>query len=85
MTKDQAHSLRSTLVDMMTRIEKKEPILEQLEQIGKLQVEVAPTAPAQLVHFLERRSYAKALEFLEHGFITDDPNRPDCDEEEAHP
>jgi hypothetical protein len=85
MTQQQAQTLRSSLQDMMDRIGKKEPILEQLEQIGKLQAETAGTAPAQLSHFLERRSYSKAIEFLENGFIVDDPNRPECDEEEAHP
>ncbi len=85
MNQNQAIALRASLVEMMDRIEKKEPILEQLERIGKLQAEVAPTVPEQLGHFLERRSYAKAIEYLENGFIVDDPNRPESDEEEAHP
>ena len=85
MTQDQVIALRHNLSEMFERIEKKEPILEQLEQIGKLQSSIAATAPAQLSHFLERRSFAKALEYLEQGFIVDDPDRPACDEEEAHP
>jgi hypothetical protein len=85
MNTDQVEALKSSLSSMMERIGKNEPILEQLEQIGRLQTEIAGTAPAQLSHFLERRSYAKALEYLGQGSITEDPNRPDCDEEEAHP
>ena len=85
MTQEHVLALKENLSAMLGRIEKKEPILEQLEQIGKIQNEIAATAPAQLSHFLERRSYGKALEYLEHGFIVDDPDRPACDEEEAHP
>ena len=85
MTQEHVLALKESLSAMLDRIEKKKPILEQLEQIGKLQPEIAATAPAQLSHFLERRSYSKALEYLEQGFIVDDPNRPDCDEEGAHP
>ncbi len=85
MNADHIEALRSSLSTMMERIDRKEPILEQLEQIGRLQSEIAGTAPAQLSHFLERRSYAKALEYISQGTVTEDPNRPDCDEEEAHP
>ena len=85
MDQNQAIALKASLTSMMDRIEKKKPILEQLEQIGKIQAEIAGSAPAQLSHFLERRSYAKAIEYLEHGVIVDDPNRPECDEKEAHP
>ena len=85
MTQKQAHALRTSLCAMIERIGQKEPILEQLAQIGKLQSEITDTAPEQLNHFLERRSYAKALEFLAQGYIVDDPDRPACDEEDAHP
>lgn len=85
MNAEHINALRSSLSTMMERIDKKEPIIEQLEQIGKLQSEIAGTAPAQLSHFLERRSYAKALEYISQGTVTEDPARPDCDEEEAHP
>lgn len=83
MTQEHVVALKENLNALLDRIEKKESILEQLDQIGKLQNEIS--APAQLSHFLERRSYGKALEYLEHGFIIDDPDRPACDEEEAHP
>lgn len=85
MNRDQAVALRDALSEMMARIGKKEPILEQMETIGRIQAEIAPTAPAQLTHFLERRSYTKALDYLAHGVVVDDPNRPACDEEETHP
>jgi hypothetical protein len=85
MTQDQVNDLKASLSGMMDRIEKKEPIIDQLEQIGRIQTEIAGSAPAQLSHFLERRSYAKAIEYLEHGVIVEDPERPECDEEEAHP
>ena len=85
MTQEHVLALKESLSAVLGRIEKSEPILEQLERIGKLQNEIAATAPAQLSHFLARRSYGKALEYLAHGFIVDDPDRPACDEEGTHP
>ena len=84
MTDSQVKALQTSLYEMMERIERKEAILEQLEDIGRLQVEIADTAPQQLCHYLERRSYAKALEFLQHGLIHDGPRRPIADDEEKH-
>lgn len=57
--------LRQALETMMQRIEGGEDIMEQLEQINALSQELAPTAPKMLLHYLERKSYAKALAFLE--------------------
>lgn len=85
MNTNHVEALRLSLSTMMERIEKSEPIVDQLEEIGRLQVEIAGSVPAQLSHFLERRSYAKALEYIAQGSITDDPDRPDCDDQEAHP
>ena len=70
---------------MLDNISRHEPIVDQLTRIAQLQAQIEATAPPQLNHFLERRSYAKALEFLEYGLVTDDPNRPPCDEENEHP
>ncbi len=56
--------LRQTLETMMQRIETGEDIMEQLEGIDVLSQELAPTAPKMLLHYLERKSYTKALEFL---------------------
>ena len=56
--------LRQILEMMMQRIETGEDIMEQLEGIDTLSQELAPTAPKMLVHYLERKSYTKALAFL---------------------
>ena len=57
--------LRQALETMMQRIEVGEDIMEALEQINALSEELAPTAPKMLLHYLERKSYTKALAFLE--------------------
>jgi hypothetical protein len=57
--------LRQALETMMQRIEVGEDIMEQLDQINALSQELAPTAPKMLLHYLERKSYTKALAFLE--------------------
>jgi len=85
MNTDQAQSLVASLEEMLANIGKGEPIVDQLADIGRLQGEIEPTASPQLTHFLQQRSYTKALEFLKMGTVNEDPNRPDCDEEEAHP
>ena len=85
MEMNQAQSLVTSLENMISNIESGDPIIDQLTEIDRLQREVEATAPPQLTHFLQRRSYTKALEFLKAGIVIDDPNRPDCDEEEAHP
>jgi hypothetical protein len=56
--------LRQALETMFSRIETGEDILEQLEQINALHQELAPTAPKMLGHYLERKSYTKALALL---------------------
>ena len=57
-------NLRHALETMMQRIETGENIMEQLERIDVLSQELAPTAPKMLLHYLERKSYTKALAFL---------------------
>ena len=56
---------------MFEHIAQKESIIEDLEQIERLQQEVGTTAPSQLRHYLERRSYTKALDFLTEDFVAD--------------
>ena len=56
--------LRRALETMFSRIETGEDILEQLEQINVLHQELDPTAPKMLQHYLERKSYTKALALL---------------------
>ena len=57
--------LKQALETMMQRIETGEDIMEQLKQIDALSQELAPTAPKMLLHYLERKSYTKALALLE--------------------
>ena len=57
--------LRQALETMMQRIAAGEDIMEQLKQIDALSQELAPTAPKMLLHYLERKSYTKALALLE--------------------
>ena len=69
MTTEQATTLKATLESMFEHIAQEESIVEDLEQIERLQQEVRTTAPPQLRHYLERRSYTKALDFLMDGFV----------------
>ncbi len=64
MQVEQISELTQTLETMMQRIETGEDIMEQLEGIDVLSQALAPTAPKMLLHYLERKSYTKALEFL---------------------
>ena len=68
MTTEQATTLKATLELMFAHIAQKESIIEDLEQIERLQQEVGRTVPPQLRHYLERRSYTKALDFLKDDF-----------------
>ena len=79
MTIEQATSLKETLESMFDHIAKKQAMVDDLQQIERLHTEIAPTAPAMLNHYLQRRSYTKALDFLKQGFVVEDANRPDCD------
>ncbi len=64
MQVEQISELTQTLETMMQRIETGEDIMEQLEGIDVLSQALALTAPKMLLHYLERKSYTKALEFL---------------------
>ena len=69
MTTEQATTLKMTLESMFAHIAQKESIIEDLEQIERLQQEIGSTVPSQLRHYLQRRSYTKALDFLMEDFI----------------
>lgn len=57
--------LRQALETMLQRIETGEDIMEQLERIDMLSQNLAPTeTPKMLQHYLERKSYTKALALL---------------------
>lgn len=85
MTATHVQELKTALSSMFDAIEKKENIVEHLLKIEDVQQQIETTAPAQLRHFLERRSYIKALEYLQSGVVIEDPNRPDCDDQQHHP
>ena len=71
MTTEQATTLKATLESMFEHIAQKESIVEDLEQIEHLQQEIGATVPSQLRHYLQRRSYTKALDFLKDDFVAD--------------
>ena len=80
MTSAQAASLRNALEALMDAIEKREPIAERLHHLAALQRKLAPFTSRQLDHFLQNRSYTKALEYLRDGVVIEDPDRPDYDD-----
>ena len=71
MTTEQATTLKMTLESMFAHIAQKESIIGDLEQIERLQQEIGSTAPPSLRHYLQRRSYTKALDFLKDDFAAD--------------
>ena len=77
MTIEEAARLRETLESMFDHIEKKQNMVGDLQQIEKLHAEFASSAPPTLIHYLERRSYSKALEFLKVEFPQDEEGRQD--------
>ena len=63
--KSKLAALRQALETMMQRIDTGEDIMEQLERIDALSQALVPTeTPKMLLHYLERKSYTKALAFL---------------------
>ena len=64
MTTEQAKCLKESLEAMFENIAAKQGMIDDLQQIERLQRDIAPTAPSMLNHYLERRSYTKALDFL---------------------
>jgi len=67
--------LRQTLQTMFSRIEAGKDIIAQLHRIEALSQLMSPTAPATLRHYLDRKSYTKALAFLELELTTENPER----------
>ena len=63
-SKSKLADLRQALETMMQRIETGEDIMEQLERIDLLSQNLTPAAPKMLRHYLERKSYTKALALL---------------------
>jgi len=61
--------LREALQQFMqtTSSRQSEQIAEALNRILQLEQKIGPDAPPMLRHYLERRSYQKALDFLNAG------------------
>ena len=74
MALDQLHA---TLQALMTAIDNREgeSIAEHLRQLDELSQGLGKEAPPMLRHYLEKRSYAKALDFLEGR---DEAAAPNC-------
>jgi len=70
--------LRSELESMFECIAKKENILGNITRLTQLQQEIGSSASPQLRHYLENRSYKKALDFLHQGYATEHSDQPDC-------
>ena len=49
-------------------------LVDQLRRIDQLKEELGAQAPSMLQHYLDKRSYAKALDFLEGRDETIAPN-----------
>ena len=73
--------LKTTLVSMMELIRSGaeasadgESLAQLVGRIDELKLEMTGSAPPMLQHYLEKRSYAKALDFLEGRDETSEPN-----------
>ena len=71
MTAEQATTLKTTLESMFEHIAQKQSIVGDLQQIEHLHQEIGAAVPTQLRHYLQRRSYTKALDFLKDGVASD--------------
>ena len=59
--------LREALIDFMRAAAKKGDVGAALKRMTDLQAQLGADAPPMLRHYLERRSYQKALDFLNSG------------------
>ena len=64
MTTQQISDLQRILETMFNNIAAGEDIAEQLLQIEQLSTDIESTAPTMLKHYLQRKSYTKALDLL---------------------
>ena len=71
MTVEHTYALQNILEEMFARIATGDDITEQLISIEQLSVEIDATAPAMLKHYLQRKSYTKALDFIKVELIAD--------------
>lgn len=74
----QLHTELKTLIDMIEAGDKETAdgasMVEVLGRVDALGQAVQTAAPPMLLHYLERRSYTKALDFLEGRDETAAPN-----------
>jgi hypothetical protein len=68
--------LRAALVDFMRAAAEKGDVAAALKRVTELQVQLGADAPPMLRHYLERRSYRKALEFLDS--VRPETETPQC-------
>ena len=84
MTNIQAKQIEKALESMLHNIRMKKNISKNLIEIEQLRQTVQATAPRQLNHFLERRSYTKALDYLlSSEVVPKSPNQPPCTSDQA--
>jgi hypothetical protein len=71
--------LHEALVDFMRAATEKGDVGAALKHVTELQAQLGTDAPPMLRHYLERRSYQKALDFLNSGQPEGD--RQNCGQE----
>ena len=73
-TLDELHGLLTGMMDAIAARDNGVAIADQLHRIDRIRDELGDEAPPMLQHYLEKRSYAKALEFLRGNDETEKPN-----------
>jgi hypothetical protein len=74
------HQLRTALSDFMRAASKRGDVSGALKRISELQAQLGNDAHPMLRHYLERRSYQKALDLLDSGHP--ETETPQCGKEE---
>ncbi len=69
MTTEQSAELQNTLETMLTRIKTGDDITEQLSKIQEISIAIETTAPTMLKHYLQKKSYTKALDYLKEELV----------------
>ncbi len=68
-SQEELHQALATLVQLIERdpgTAKEGPtVSDQLRRIDQLREDLGPEGPPMLRHYIEKRSYAKAIDFLE--------------------
>ena len=61
-------------IDAGVKVPEKSSLAEQVRSIDRLKDQLGPDTSPMLLHYLEKRSYAKALDFLEGRDCSATPN-----------